>query len=179
VRSPLRESRSPPASSLGSALAQYRDAVRSFNSRLTPDQAARIAQSIIASSNAYGLDARLVMAAIAVESNFNAAAFSPNADEYTAGVARRLRGCLDRTRPGSASVVTEEHLKLALACYKVEFRAVKRHRAVPPERKTQTYVRKVMRLYRQMCGVKDGQLPSPSMQTPPKPARQHGCREPG
>jgi hypothetical protein len=171
VRSPLRGLRSPS----GSALAQYRDSVLYFNSRLAPEQAAGIARSIIASSNAYGLDARLVMAVIAVESNFNAAAFSPNADEYTAGVARRLRGCLDQTHPRPAGVVTDEHLKLTLACYKAGLGAVKRHRAVPRERRTKTYVRKVMRLYRQMCGGKPAQLPSPSMQAPPKPARRHGA----
>ena len=37
----------------------------------------------------------------------------------------------------------------------------------------------LLRLYRQMGGGKPAQLPSPSMQTPPKPARRHGRREPG
>ena len=58
------------------ALSQYAAAVRWFNPRLTEGEAWRLAQSIIYYSVNYGLDARLVMAVIACESNFNQHAVS-------------------------------------------------------------------------------------------------------
>jgi len=163
-----------------SILGQYRDAVLYFNPRLYPDQAERIARSIIAYSNAYGLDARLVMAVIAAESNFNAGAVSPkgamglgqlmpgtaqglgvqnpwNPEDNIGGATRLLRGHLDRMRQGlqpeSPGVVTEDQVKLALACYNAGLGAVKKYGGVPPYRETRHYVTKVTRLYRQMCGV--------------------------
>src|SRR5207248_659222 len=60
-----------------SILEQYAQAVIYFNRRLSWDEAQRIAQSILFYSQHNGLDARLVMAVIAVESNFNAYAVSP------------------------------------------------------------------------------------------------------
>jgi soluble lytic murein transglycosylase-like protein len=162
-----------------SILGQYRDAVLYFNSRLYPEQAERIARSIIAYSNAYGLDARLVMAVIAAESNFNATAVSTKGamglgqlmpgtamglgvrnpwspEDNIAGATRLLRGHLDRMRsatPDAPGVVTEEQVKLALACYNAGLGAVKKYGGVPPYRETKHYVAKVTRLYRQMCGV--------------------------
>jgi soluble lytic murein transglycosylase-like protein len=156
----------------------YRDAVLYFNRRLGYEQAERIARTILAYSNAYGLDARLVMAVVAVESNFNTGAVSPkgaiglgqlmpgtagdlgvrdptNPEENIEGATRLLRGHLDRMRSASSApgVIDEKQLKLALACYNAGLGAVKKYGGVPPYRETRNYVKKVTRLYRQMCGL--------------------------
>jgi soluble lytic murein transglycosylase-like protein len=173
-----RANRRQLASRSLSVLGLYRDAVLYFNPRLSYEQAERIARTILAYSNSYGLDARLVMAVVAVESNFNANAVSPkgamglgqlmpgtagdlgvrdphNPEENIEGATRLLRGHLDRMRRATTAsgVVDEEQLKLALACYNAGLGAVKKYGGVPPYRETRNYVRKVTRLYRQMCGL--------------------------
>lgn len=170
-----RSSRRQLASRSYSVLDQYASAVLYFNRRLSPDQATRIARSIIGYSNAYGLDARLVMAVIAVESNFNSGAVSRvgamglgqlmpgtaqdlgvrnpwSPEENINGATRLLRGHLERMKQSPAGDVTEEQLHLALACYNAGLGAVKKYKGVPPYRETRNYVKKVTRLYRQMCG---------------------------
>jgi soluble lytic murein transglycosylase-like protein len=152
----------------------YRSAVMHFNRRISADQAGRIARNIIVYSNRYGLDARLVMAVIAVESNFNSEAISRagamglgqlmpgtaaglgvydpfNPEANVEGSTRLLRGHLDNMSRRSG-VVSERELKLALACYNAGAGAVKKHKGIPPYRETQNYVRKVTRLYYQLCG---------------------------
>jgi len=171
-----RAARRQLASRSYSILEKYTEAVLYFNRRLNPVQATRIARSIIGYSNAYGLDARLVMAVIAVESNFRADAVSRvgamglgqlmpgtardlgvqnpwNPDENIAGATRLLRGHLERMRRVPTGTVTEEQLHLALACYNAGLGAVKKYKGVPPYRETKNYVKKVTRLYRQMCGL--------------------------
>jgi soluble lytic murein transglycosylase-like protein len=173
-----RAERRQLASRSYSVLEQYAAAVLYFNRRLSQVQATRIARSIIGYSNAYGLDARLVMAVIAVESNFRSDAVSPKGamglgqlmpgtaqdlgvqnpwspEENIAGATRLLRGHLERMRQTPAGEVTEEQLHLALACYNAGLGAVKKYKGVPPYRETKDYVRKVTRLYRQMCGLSE------------------------
>ena len=152
----------------------YASAVRYFNRRLSPGQATRIASSILEYSVRYGLDARLVMAVIAVESNFNQNAVSPVGarglgqlmpgtasdlgvyDSFDLranleGSTRLLRTHLDNMSPDN--VVSEKSIRLALACYNAGAGAVKKYRGIPPYRETQNYVKKITRLYRQMCGL--------------------------
>lgn len=171
-----RAARRQLASRSYSVLDQYTSAVLYFNRRLSPDQATRIARSIIGYSNAYGMDARLVMAVIATESNFKSDAVSRvgamglgqlmpgtardlgvqnpwSPEENIGGATRLLRGHLERMRRSPAGQVTEEQLHLALACYNAGLGAVKKHKGVPPYRETKNYVKKVTRLYRQMCGL--------------------------
>jgi soluble lytic murein transglycosylase-like protein len=171
-----RTARRQLASRSYSILEQYTSAVLYFNRRLAPDQAERIARSIIGYSNAHGLDARLVMAVIAVESNFNADAVSRKGamglgqlmpgtahdlgvrdpwspEDNIGGATRLLRGHLERMRRAPAGEVTEEQLHLALACYNAGLGAVKKYGGVPPYRETKNYVKKVTRLYRQLCGL--------------------------
>ena len=149
----------------------YADAVRYFNTSLTVPEARRIASAIIENSRAYGLDARLVMAVIAVESNFNQSAVSRagamglgqlmpgTANDLGVGNAFDLRQNLEgSTRLLSTHIQnmsvdgkpTPEALRLALACYNAGAGAVKKHRGIPPYRETQDYVRKITRLYFQM-----------------------------
>lgn len=171
-----RQARQQLASRSYSILDAYTAAVLYFNRRLTPEEARSIAYSIIHYSSAHGLDARLVMAVIAVESNFNAGAVSPkgamglgqlmpstaqdlgvdpwNPHDNIRGATRLLGSHLQRMG-GPAGVVTEEKLALALACYNAGLGAVRKHKGVPPYRETKNYVRRVTRLYRQMCGLSE------------------------
>lgn len=157
-------------------VSQYSGAVRHFNPRLSPTDAQALANIILNYSVRYGLDARLVMAVIAVESNFNANAVSPvgamglgqlmpgTASDLGVGNAFDVRENLEgSTRLLSQHVrnmspdgrVTEEAVKLALACYNAGAGAVKKHKGIPPYRETQNYVTKITRLYRQMCGLEE------------------------
>jgi soluble lytic murein transglycosylase-like protein len=154
-------------------LQRYTDAVRYFNRRLSPQQARRIAGTIIDYSIRYGLDARLVMAVIAVESNFNQHAVSPVGAQ---GLGQLMPGTagdlgvgnsfdIEQNLEGSTRLLsrhiqnmsngrpTDEAIKLALACYNAGAGAVKKYRGIPPYRETQNYVKKITRLYRQMCGL--------------------------
>lgn len=152
----------------------YGNAVRHFNRRLSVADARKIAAIIINYSRKYGLDARLVMAVIAVESNFNQNAVSPvgamglgqlmpgtasdlgvtnaydpqaNLEGSTRLLSRHIRNMTADGRP------TDEAIKLALACYNAGAGAVKKYKGIPPYRETQNYVKKITRLYRQMCGL--------------------------
>ena len=152
----------------------YGNAVRYFNRRLAPSDAQKIASIIISYSRKYGLDARLVMAVIAVESNFNQNAVSPvgamglgqlmpgtandlgvhNAYDASANLEGSTRLLSNHIRNMTADGrPTDEAIKLALACYNAGAGAVKKYKGIPPYRETQNYVAKISRLYRQMCGL--------------------------
>jgi len=151
----------------------YARAVRYFNRRLTASEARTIAGIIINYSRRYQLDARLVMAVIACESNFNSHAVSPvgamglgqlmpgtasglgvgnafDMEQNLNGSTRLLKDHIENMSRGARS--DEEAVKLALACYNAGAGAVKKYRGIPPYRETQNYVKKIMRLYHQMCG---------------------------
>jgi soluble lytic murein transglycosylase-like protein len=155
-------------------LGRYAAAVRWFNPRLSEADAWRLAQSITTYSVRYGLDARLIMAVIAVESNFNATAVSPKgamglgqlmpgtasglgvADPWSPeqnieGATRLLRGHLSRAG-AAVQAPNWDQIRLALACYNAGAGAVRKYQGVPPYRETQNYIKKVGRLYFQMCG---------------------------
>lgn len=168
--------RQAPAARLSDAqlIEIYGNAVRYFNRRLSAGESQKIASIIIDYSRKYGLDARLVMAVIAVESNFNQNAVSPvgamglgqlmpgtandlgvsnaydpraNLEGSTRLLSRHIQNMTADGRP------TEEAVKLALACYNAGAGAVKKYKGIPPYRETQNYVAKITRLYRQMCGL--------------------------
>jgi soluble lytic murein transglycosylase-like protein len=151
----------------------YASGVRYFNRRIEPDQARSIARAIIDYSLRYGLDARLVMAVIAVESNFNQNAVSRtgamglgqlmpgtandlgvanafNLDQNLAGSTRLLKSHISTWEANGK--VKDEAIKLALACYNAGMGAVQKYKGIPPYRETQDYVRKITRLYHQMRG---------------------------
>jgi soluble lytic murein transglycosylase-like protein len=166
-----RRPRTP--SSEQSLLDQYANAVRYFNRRLTVAESRTIAVIIIHYSRGYGLDARLVMAVIACESNFNSGAVSRagamglgqlmpgtandlgvsnpfDLQQNLAGSTRLLRTHL--VNMSADGRPTEEAIRLALACYNAGAGAVRKYRGIPPYRETQAYVVKITRLYRQFCG---------------------------
>lgn len=166
--------RSAPVGSQSDVLNAYARAVRYFNRRVTTSEAQTIARIIINYSQKYGLDARLVMAVIACESNFNQHAVSPvgaqglgqlmpgtaaglgvnnsfDIDQNLEGSTRLLAGHINSmSRSGERSM--EEAVKLALACYNAGAGAVRKFKGIPPYRETRNYVKKITRLYKQFCG---------------------------
>ena len=154
----------------------YADAVRYFNPYLEVAQSRRIAAAIIDNSRNHGLDARLVMAVIAVESRFNQNAVSRvgamglgqlmpgtanglgvanafDVHQNLEGSTRLLRSHIQNM--SAQGLPTPEALKLALACYNAGAGAVKKYRGIPPYRETQDYVRRITRLYFQMLPARE------------------------
>jgi soluble lytic murein transglycosylase-like protein len=158
-------------------LQAYTSAIQYFNRRIGDAQARRIAQSIINYSRKYQLDARLVMAVIRCESNFNQNAVSRVG---AMGLGQLMPGTADHLGVGNAWDVeqnlegstrllsnhinnnlgpdgkpTLRAIQLALACYNAGAGAVKKYGGIPPYRETQAYVKMITRLYRQMCGFNE------------------------
>lgn len=145
---------------------RYAYVVRWYNPGLTPSQVDAIVRSVLYFSRRYGVDPRLVMALIAVESGFHITARShagayglgqlmpetarslgvnpadPVANVY--GTVRYLRLQLERFGSNEA---------LALAAYNAGRGAVARHGGIPPYQETQWYVVNVMALYRHLSGA--------------------------
>jgi len=156
----------------------YKRAIKRFNSRLSDKQADTIARSVLGFSYRYKLDPRLVCAVILAESHFRIEAtshcgaqglgqlmpstaaglgvnnaYDPVANVY--GSVRYIKGMLDRMSGNKEwSELTWYDLALALAAYNAGPGAVKKHGGVPPYRETQAYVKRVVSIYKQLCGVK-------------------------
>jgi soluble lytic murein transglycosylase-like protein len=151
----------------------YANFIKSQNRRLTDEMAIRIAREIVYFSVQYGVDARLIMAMVMVESGFNPGATSragamglgqlmpgtaagmgiSNAYDTTEnlfGTVRLVRNHLDKYQRQAGHDF--DGLILALAAYNAGSGAVRRHGGVPPYRETQNYVRKVIDLYRRLSG---------------------------
>ncbi|MBM3457676.1 MAG: lytic transglycosylase domain-containing protein [Armatimonadetes bacterium] len=154
----------------------YSSAIRYFNRRLSVPESNKIAAILLNYAITYGLDARLVMAVIAVESNFKAHAVSPvgaqglgqlmpgtaselgvwNPFDHNQNIAGSTRLLSQLKAQMRAKTLTEaEAIKLALACYNAGAGAVKKFKGIPPYRETQAYVKKVMRLYYQLAPERD------------------------
>jgi soluble lytic murein transglycosylase-like protein len=152
-------------------LGLYSNAVLTFNRRLAPGTARHIAGTIIEYSRRYGLDARLVMAVIACESNFNANAVSRvgamGLGQLMPGTAsglgvgnawdprQNLEGSTRLLRSHIANMSAAgrpplDAIKLALACYNAGAGAVRKYKGIPPYKETQTYVKRITRIYWQM-----------------------------
>lgn len=146
----------------------YKNAIKSFNKKLTDKQADTIARSILGFSHQYNVDPRLVCAVILAESHFKIGATSQagaqglgqlmpgtaaglgvnnayDPVENIYGSVRYIRSMLERMN---------FDITLALAAYNAGPGAVKKHGGIPPYRETQNYVRKVTSIYKQLCGVK-------------------------
>jgi len=167
-----------PAITTDQLIRAYKNAVKSFNRKLSDAQADTIARSILGFSYKYKVDARLVCAVILAESHFRVGAtsgagaqglgqlmpstaaglgvnnaYDPVENVY--GSVRYIKSMLDRTSGNKKwHELTWNDLSLALAAYNAGPGAVKKHGGVPPYRETQNYVRRVTSIYKQLCGVK-------------------------
>jgi soluble lytic murein transglycosylase-like protein len=114
-----------------------------------------------AAAERHGLDPELVLAVVAVESNFEARAVSPKGAlglmQLMPGTAAEL-GVVDafdaaaNLDAGTRRLLAllrhyRGDLRKALAAYNAGTAAVARHGGVPPYRETQEYVRRVLRRY--------------------------------
>lgn len=151
----------------------YKNAIRYFNPRLSDAQQDAIARSILAYSAHYKIDARLIVAVIAVESGFKPTATSHKGamglGQLMPGTAAGLgvRNAYDPVENiyGAVKLLRghmKQHsgkpfwnqLELALASYNAGSGAVRKYGGVPPYRETQRYVVKVAQLYAHLCGYK-------------------------
>lgn len=153
------------------AILLYARALQSFNPALSGELAATLARTTIDEADAEGLDARLLVAVIAVESSWSPQAVSsagalglgqlmpttaaqigvdprdPRANIH--GVAVHLHGLLARY----AAVGRTGQYVDALAAYNAGAGAVDRYGGPPPYRETQAYVARVMALWRRLSSA--------------------------
>ena len=143
----------------------YKRAIARYNPRLNNGQLDTITASVLAFSEHYGIDPRLVVAMFIVESGFNPNATSPKGamglGQLMPGTARGLGvgNAYDPVQNIEASVrLIRGHLgkygdlALALSAYNAGGGAVKKYGGIPPYRETQNYVRKVSQIYNSLCG---------------------------
>ena len=147
--------------------------IQKSNRRLSDRDADAITSAILLYSERWQVDPRLVIALVIAESDFHIGETSNKGAmglgqlmpdevrslgirnpydpvENIGGAVYLLRGRLDKYSGGQD--LTMQHIILALASYNAGMGAVKKYGGVPPYRETQNYVRKIERLYRQLCG---------------------------
>ena len=169
VRAPAHERDwSLPASEVTPIYAAF---IKKHNGRLSNNEAMRIAQGVIGFSMRYGVDARLIMAMVSVESGFNPSAISSagamGLGQLMPGTARDfgvsnaydsisnlyatvklVRGHLEHYKKQTGD--DYQSLVLMLAAYNAGSGAVRRAGGVPSY--AQNYVRKVIELYNALSG---------------------------
>ena len=146
----------------------YAAYVHKHNPKLSTAETYRIAKGILGFSRLYGVDAKLIVAMVVCESDFNPNERSnkgamglgqlmpETAQDYgianpydsvdnLRGTIREIRSHMDKYRNETGSDFRA--LVLGLAAYNAGEGAVRRHGGVPPYHETQTYVRKVINLY--------------------------------
>ncbi len=147
----------------------YVDAIRSFNPKLDQNTALLFARVILSFSKDAGVDPRLVVALIKVESGFNPKATSRKGamglGQLMPATARSF-GIIDPYEPVQNIWVCVRYLErefyryrssansldLVLAAYNAGPGAVKKYGGVPPFRETQNYVSKVKAIYAKLLG---------------------------
>ena len=159
------------ASAHEAALDAYARVLRYFNPRLEDAPARALAAVTIESADEQRIDARLLVAVIAVESRWNAQAVSAagarglgqlmpqtaaalgvdpdDAEQNIAGAARHLRALLDRF----ADLDAATRVEFAVAAYNAGVAAVERYDGVPPYAETRAYVRRVITLWRRLSAA--------------------------
>jgi hypothetical protein len=149
---------------------RYASFILGRNPRLGADVANRIAEAVVDFSLHYGVDARLVMAMLIVESDFDPNAVSRTGavglGQLMPGTARwmgvrnsydvtdNLYGMVKLLRTHMNQFRTNDGSDpLVLAAYNAGDGAVRRHGGVPPYRETQEYIRRVIAIYQKLCGA--------------------------
>lgn len=145
----------------------YLKVVYYYNPRLSRNDAVTIVRSILyhCGPQMFGVDPRLVVAVIAVESRFKPNAVSPKGaiglGQLMPGTARQMGVAnprdIEQNIYGTVRYLREQYnrweseaapLDYALASYNAGPEAVARHRGIPPYNETINYVKKVKQLYR-------------------------------
>jgi hypothetical protein len=157
----------------GAPVARYASVLRSFNPQLTLVQSKDMATHVLLLSSYYGLDPRLLVAIVGVESSWRSRAISSvgaqglgqlmpgtagvldvlafDAYENLDGTARYLRRMMQQY----AALGPEARAMRAIASYNAGPGAVARAGGIPAIPETQKYVLHVMDLWRKL----EGQLP--------------------
>ena len=153
-----------------SVVVAYASALRAFHPGLDDAQAGRLAARVVAEADAARIDARLVVALVAVESSWDPAAVSPagarglgqlmpataaglrvdpdDAEANLHGTVSHLAGLLARY----ARFAPQDRYERAIAAYNAGVGAVDRYGGVPPYAETRLEVRRVIALWRRLCG---------------------------
>lgn len=149
---------------------QYAEVAQYFNSRLSDDDAKKIARSVLSfAMQSEGVDPRLVMALIAAESRFNPRAVSKKGAMGLAQLmpaTARGHGIRDAFDPVQNVYVCVKYLEreigrwkgrknwldLVLASYNAGPGAVQKYGGVPPYQETKSFVKVVKGYYSQLGG---------------------------
>ena len=151
-------------------LVAYASALRAFDPALDDAQATRLAARVVLEADAARIDARLVVALVAVESAWDPRAVSPagarglgqlmpgtaaglgvdpdDAEANLHGTVTHLAGLLARYR----HLPPRERYGRAIAAYNAGAGAVDRYGGIPPYPETRLEVRRVIGLWGRLCG---------------------------
>jgi soluble lytic murein transglycosylase-like protein len=155
---------------VASVVLAYAAALRAFDPALDDARATRLAVRVVAEADAARIDARLVVALVAVESSWNpravssagarglgqlmpgtAAGLGVDPDDPEAnlhGTVVHLAGLLARYH----RLPAQDRYVRAIAAYNAGAAAVDRYGGVPPYAETRLEVRRVVDLWRRLCG---------------------------
>ena len=156
----------------------YYSFIYNHNRKLGANLASQIAYYLLGFADKYNVDPRLVTAMMIAESDFDPMSTSHSGamglgqlmpDEVKSlglhngydikdniyGSIVNLRSDLDSFAGmgGPNGTLSIEQIRLAMATYNAGPGAVKKYKGVPPYKETQGYVKRVVRLYRQFCGL--------------------------
>ena len=169
---PIGQPREGITEEMAKVLPSYVEFIAKRNKKLTDDECRRI-ESILAYSAHFGVDARLIVAIVITESDFDPKETSRAgamglgqlmpvnqkelgiSDPYDIeqnlwGTVKLVRGHIDKYNAKTED--SFEALVLALAGYNAGDGAVKKYGGVPPYKETQNYVKKVISIYKELCG---------------------------
>jgi len=152
-----------------------------------PPYKQKIAELVNRVAPRYGIEPRLALAVIAVESNFDATARSVKDArglmQLIPDTAKRFQvrnpfDMLDNVRGGLAYLrwllaYYRGEVALAAAAYNAGEKAVDRFQGIPPYPETRDYVRRVLRLFRREQHPYDPTIVAPSLITVRQPLRAH------